>query len=212
MVSSSSLTNYETTVTSKSLNGANGMNGLANGKIVHSTANTNGQPTSSSSSSATMPAASTTTTSKQVFTRNSFNGPKNGAHLGGKSIYFNTGSNSNFNNNNNRDQFNTSVSSNATDFYFRTLLRYVRSGGDENYAEKLEFLLKQCPIIPSYKSSMASNSNPTQTNASSGSGSSANNNTNISSSSGSNNNTAFSSSGSPLNTVRIFLQIIKIIE
>ena len=187
MVSSSSLTNYETTVTAKSVvNGMNGATTTANGKISYS----NGQ-----SSSATMP-----TGSKQIFARNSFNGPKNlnsGTNLG-RSTYFNNSSNKGIHVDTSRDNFNTSVSSNPTEFYFRTLLRYVRSGAEENYAEKLEFLLKQCPTIPTNKSSMASNSNSMQAN-------NINNNTNTSSymNNGSSSNATYSSTGSPLNTVSL---------
>ena len=41
--------------------------------------------------------------------------------------------------------FTASLTSNGSDFYFRTLLRYTRSGNADNFAEKLDFILKQCP-------------------------------------------------------------------
>jgi hypothetical protein len=66
------------------------------------------------------------------------------------------------------------------DFYFRTLLRYVRSGNTENYAEKLEFILKQCPSLASSKSSTTGSGSPILIN---GSGSGANVSTTGSSSS-----------------------------
>jgi len=49
--------------------------------------------------------------------------------------------------NNNKQQFKISTTNDPADFYFRSLLRYVRSGNLDNYFEKLEFILKQCPII-----------------------------------------------------------------
>jgi hypothetical protein len=199
MVSSSSLTNYETSMTSKSFNGGGSSTILSNGKMNSShipttNINTNGSTFAS------------TTGTKPIFARNSFN--TNGSYSknsSGKSI-----NNSSFTGGPTaaRDQFNTSVSSNATDFYFRTLLRYVRSGADESYAEKLEFLLKQCPALPSSSSSSStkplSNFNSTQTNPNGISNS-------ISSSGNTNSNIpAFSSSGSPVNTVGVlFLWSIK---
>jgi len=52
------------------------------------------------------------------------------------------------NNNNNKQQFKISTTNDPADFYFRNLLRYVRSGNLDNYFEKLEFpILKQYPII-----------------------------------------------------------------
>lgn len=40
-------------------------------------------------------------------------------------------------NNNFSSKFNTFLSSNSSDFYFRTLLRYVRSASTENFKEKV---------------------------------------------------------------------------
>ena len=44
-------------------------------------------------------------------------------------------------------QFKFSTTNDPADFYFRSLLRYVRSGNLDNYFEKLEFILKHCPTI-----------------------------------------------------------------
>ncbi|RNA27545.1 hypothetical protein BpHYR1_046678 [Brachionus plicatilis] len=41
--------------------------------------------------------------------------------------------------------FFTTNANNQTDFYFRSLLQYIRSGNDDNFSEKLDFIFKQCP-------------------------------------------------------------------
>jgi hypothetical protein len=53
-------------------------------------------------------------------------------------------------------KFSLNTTSKCSDFYFRTLLRYVRSGNLDNYTEKLDFILKQCPVLSASKSSTSS--------------------------------------------------------
>ncbi len=68
-------------------------------------------------------------------------------------------------------QFKFSTTNDPADFYFRSLLRYVRSGNLDNYFEKLEFILKQCPTIcqklASSSSSTNNNTNTTSSNTNS---------------------------------------------
>lgn len=60
-------------------------------------------------------------------------------------------------------RFMTSNTCNQTDFYFKSLLRYVRSGNNDNFSEKLDFILKLCPqfytnmskLNPQYNSSFS---------------------------------------------------------
>jgi hypothetical protein len=89
-----------------------------------------------------------------------------------------------------RDGFSTNKMFNSSEFHFRTLLRYARSGSVENYAEKLEFLLKQCPSLPSssnFKSSFASAASNLLSQATIVAGSSANSSNGSSSSTLTNN-------------------------
>ncbi|CAF0782495.1 unnamed protein product [Brachionus calyciflorus] len=55
--------------------------------------------------------------------------------------------------------FTTSLTTSGSDFYFRTLLRYVRSGNLDNFTEKLDFILKQCPYYTSKTQSTILTSN-----------------------------------------------------
>lgn len=60
------------------------------------------------------------------------------------------------------------ISSNSGgDFYFRTLLRYVRSGNTDNFQEKLDFLLKQCPSLSTSSNSSSSNNSKSTNQAAS---------------------------------------------
>lgn len=55
------------------------------------------------------------------------------------------------------------MSTSSSDFHFRSLLNYVRSGDTTSFAQKLEFILKQCPAIPSssaFSSSSSTTSSP----------------------------------------------------
>lgn len=63
-------------------------------------------------------------------------------------------------------QFKFSTTNDPADFYFRSLLRYVRSGNLDNYFEKLEFILKQCPTICQKLASSSSTNNNTNTTSS----------------------------------------------
>jgi hypothetical protein len=56
----------------------------------------------------------------------------------------------------NSSKFSINTTAKCSDFYFRTLLRYIRSGSIDNYTEKLDFILKQCPILSTSKSSTSS--------------------------------------------------------
>jgi hypothetical protein len=56
----------------------------------------------------------------------------------------------------NSSKFSLYTTSKCSDFYFRTLLRYIRSGNLDNYTEKLDFILKQCPILSTSKTSTSS--------------------------------------------------------
>lgn len=116
MVSSASLTNYETKVQTASYQNNNGS---INTRV---TSNSNNQQAS--------------------IKRNNLN--INSSKMNVKPIQANS------------NQFSINLSTNGGDFYFRTLLRFVRSGNNDNYAEKLEFLLKQCPTLSSTKSSASS--------------------------------------------------------
>ena len=64
-------------------------------------------------------------------------------------------------------QFKFSTTNDPADFYFRSLLRYVRSGNLDNYFEKLEFILKQCPTICQKLASSSSSTNNNNTTSSS---------------------------------------------
>lgn len=107
----------------------------------------------SSASAVNAASPSTYQTQSSTLKRNSFN--SNSSYTNSK----NHKNQSPYNNSNNF-LFNTSVSSHQADFYFRTLLRYVRSGDTDNYNEKLEFLLKQCPSLNTSKSATQFASSP----------------------------------------------------
>ncbi len=59
---------------------------------------------------------------------------------------------------NHSNRFSISVSNNPSEFYFRNLLHYVRSGSIDNYNEKLKFIRDQCPQLPPSKSNTATTS------------------------------------------------------
>lgn len=61
------------------------------------------------------------------------------------------------------NKFNISVLNNPSEFYFRNLLHYIRSGNVDNYNEKLQFIKDQCPILAS-KSSTSSSSTHSSSN------------------------------------------------
>ena len=59
---------------------------------------------------------------------------------------------------NHSNRFSISASNNPSEFYFRNLLHYVRSGNMDNYNEKLHFIRDQCPQLPASKSASATTS------------------------------------------------------
>ena len=61
------------------------------------------------------------------------------------------------------NKFNISVLNNPSDFYFRNLLHYIRSGNIDNFNEKLQFIKDQCPVLTS-KSSTSSSSTHSSSN------------------------------------------------
>jgi len=187
MVSSSSLTNYETASSFKQTNSTlpNHGTGTLNGSSTNSSNNNNNNNNNNGSIGFAKNGSfngSTLHRQPSQMNRHSFN--TNSSY---SRIHYPTSS---------YQQFQTSSACNPGDFYFRTLLRYVRSGNAENYFEKLEFILKQCPTfcVSSSKSSMSS-----ATSTSGGTGSSSqfiNTSLSTSSSTGGNNNA--SSNATPL--------------
>lgn len=61
-------------------------------------------------------------------------------------------------------KFVTSNTCNQNDFYFRSLMRYVRSGNNDNFSEKLDFILKLCPQFYTNMSKLNPQSNSPITN------------------------------------------------
>lgn len=135
MVSSSSLSNYDTTQTAST-----SVKQFQNGISVQNQQQ-NGTSTSVPNTTSTLHR------NPSQMNRSSFNTSSLYSKLNSLSANLLTS-----------QQFKTSSTNTPADFYFRTLLRYARSGSVENYFEKLEFILKQCPILCTASSKSASSS------------------------------------------------------